>query len=307
MNYYLAPMEGITGYTYRNVYRKYFVEADKYFTPFISTHEKLGNKEKRELDPQNNIGINLIPQIMIGSVREELQLEKLITPYGYDELNINAGCPSGTVANKARGAGLLRDTDYLDELFENLFDNCTCKLSLKTRLGWSDVSEWEEIAKIIGRYPFREVIIHTRVREEFYRGKAHDEAMDIAGEYIKVPKCYNGDIYTVEDARNIQDKYPWLDAIMIGRGILQNPALIDELKGQDLSTRSERILEFMEDMFETYLVLFNSEINTLFHMKELWGYLGNSYPGHEKELKTIRKTRNITEYKLAVRRILLDK
>jgi len=285
------------------------VSADRYYTPFIPAHKKFGNKYKAEILPENNKGIDLIPQIMIGDSMELKELENLILPYGYDELNINTGCPSGTVVSKCRGAGLLRDIDHFDAFLEDLFDNKSCKLSIKTRLGWSDYSEWKKIAEVIGRYPFTEVIIHARVREEFYNGIPHIEAMQIADEYIKTPKCYNGDIYSLEDLEKINIQYPWLDEFMIGRGILTNPSLIEQIKCGDKFEQNDleinkRILAFMDDLFETYLVQFGSEINTLYHMKELWSHLGKNYPEHEKELKTIRKTKNKSEYKVAVANIL---
>lgn len=305
MQIYLAPMEGITGYTYRNVYRRHFEDADKYFTPFISTHEKLGNKVKNEIKKENNEGISLIPQIMIGSAEEAEGLCKLILPYGYNELNINAGCPSGTVVSKFRGAGLLRKPDELDRMLEKIFDSCSCRFSIKTRLGWDNIEEWDKLARIYGRYPFTEVIIHARVKTEFYSGTPHYEAMEKAHEYIHLPTCYNGDVCSVSDIDNLYGKYPWLDSVMIGRGLLQNPLLFEQIKNiTGTKSDNERIYDFMEDMFETYLAQFKSEINTLYHMKELWCHLGKSFPEHTKELKTIRKTKSVSEYKLAVRNIL---
>lgn len=298
-------MEGITGYTYRNVYCRHFENFDRYYTPFIPAHKKFGNKYKAEILPENNKGLDVVPQIMIGNSEELKELEALILPYGYEELNINAGCPSGTVVGKNRGSGLLRDASKLDSFLEDIFDNVDCELSIKTRLGWGDYSEWEELAKVIGRYPFTEVIIHARVREEFYNGKPHIEAMQIADEYIKVPKCYNGDIYAIQDVKKLQEVYPWIDRIMIGRGILSMPTLLEEIKdGFEDKTKNVRIAAFMDDLFETYLVQFGSEINTLYHMKELWSHLGKSYPNHEKALKTIRKTKSKSEYKAAVEKIL---
>lgn len=310
MKIYTAPMEGITGYTYRNVYGRHFAAADKYFTPFISAHKKFGSKVKDELEPANNAGINLVPQIMVGSVDEAVCLWNLIKEYGYDELNINAGCPSGTVVHKFRGSGLLRDTYELDCMLEKIFDACSCKLSIKTRLGWDNVDEWEEIARIYGQYPFSEVIIHARVREEFYSGSAHKEALCIAKEYISAPKCYNGDVFCAEDVIELEKEYPWLDSVMVGRGIIADPMLIEKIRNAlnggkyESGDSNKRIEAYMDDMFETYLSRFGSEINTLYHMKELWGFMAPNYSDKAKQIKAIRKTKNISEYKAAVRNIL---
>lgn len=314
MKIYLAPMEGVTGNTYRRIYGRHFENADRYFTPFISAHEKrLGKKAINELLPENNPDQNLIPQIMVGTLKEYMELERLIGCYGYNELNINAGCPSGTVVSKNRGSGLLKEWDKLDDLLEQIFDYTSQRVSIKTRLGWSDVAEWEQLAKVYGRYPLTEVIIHARVKEEYYKGSPHWECLDIAHEYIKAPIIYNGDIYTVQEAEDLIRKYPWIDGIMVGRGVLRNPLLIQELeafvgnnkeKNNEETNNNQLIFDFMSDLFNEYMSIFNSEINTLFHMKELWSHLGASYPDNSKDLKIIYKTKSVSEYKLAVKRIL---
>lgn len=303
---YMAPLEGITKYSYRNIHRKHFAEADRYFTPFISMSRKLSSKVKNDIEPSHNEGIDIIPQIMVANTFETLYLSNLLLDkYGYNHLNINAGCPSGTVVTKYRGAGLLRDHENLHSFLEELFsESRPTQYSIKLRMGYKDVSEWENISKIIGEYPFTEVIIHGRVREEFYNGTAHRECLHIAGENIKSSICYNGDIYTYEDYSELTTEFPWLEKVMIGRGILRNPGLFNEIKTKQ-PTDNKAIFAFMDELFESYLDLFRNDINTLYHIKELWFYLGQRYPEKEKDLKIIRKTKSIPEYKDAVRRILL--
>jgi len=159
------------------------------------------------------------------------------------------------------------------------------------------------------------VIIHARVREEFYSGKPHTEALETSGKYIDVPTCYNGDIFRREDANYIYDKYPELDSIMLGRGILRNPVLPEMIKNSsdtvsdskecvELNKGDRRILDFMEELFDVYKDIFKSDINTLYHMKELWSHLCMNCPDKTKEIKTIRKTKNVSEYKSAVKAIL---
>jgi len=311
MKIYLAPMEGITGYTFRNVYRKFYEDAYRYFTPFISHHMKFGSKVINEISPDNNSGIDIVPQLMIGNYEEAIGLCDLLHDYGYSEVNINIGCPSGTVVHKHRGSGLLQDPLELDSLFEELFAYLHVLISVKTRIGWSDVAEWPKLAEVIGRYPFSEVIIHGRVREEFYTGQSHRESLAIAKEYIDAPIIYNGDIYSTQDALELANEYPWIDGIMVGRGILRNPALIEQLKcsfaGKDTPENDNaRVYDFINELYEKYLELFQSEINTLYHMKEIWGFMGESYPDAEKDLKCIRKTKSVAEYKSAVNRILIQ-
>jgi len=304
MKIYMAPMEGITGYTFRNIYRQTFTDADRYFTPFISFHQKFGSKVKNEIAPENNRDMDLVPQIMITTAQDALILEQMLAQLGYNHLNINIGCPSGTVVNKQRGAGMLRDPEKLDRILDGIYEKAQGQISIKTRIGWSDPDEWEDIVKVYAKYPMSELIVHTRVREEFYSGKPHEEAMDIVEKLIHCPVIYNGDIFNVSDAEHIVDKYPWLDGIMVGRGIFKNPGLIGELKGEPAATNAQ-IYEFVTNLYDAYLEKFASEINTLYHMKEIWGFLGERFPDCEKQLKTIRKTKNCAEYQAAVRSICL--
>lgn len=302
---YLAPMEGVTGYIYRNIYRKYFPDADRYFTPFVSTHEKLGKKVINEVNPEHNLGQNLVPQIMVATAAEAVKLTNQLNVYGYKEFNLNAGCPSGTVAHKNRGAGLIKDADYFKRFLDDLFNNVEYSISIKTRLGWSDTSEWETIAKIIGNYPFTEVIVHGRVKEEYYNGSSHQESMAIAGEYIKAPLYYNGDIYSVADGKSLLATYPFLSGLMVGRGVLRNPMLIGNLQTMtDAPIDNEKVQGYLNDLLASYREIFDSDINALYHLKEIWNYLSESYPGNKKELKSIKKTKSISEYNIAVNSIL---
>ena len=172
--YYLAPLEGITTYIFRNAYHRYFYPMDKYFTPFLVPHSKKGfsAKEKREILPENNEGLYLVPQIMSNHADECLKTIEKLRVYGYKEVNLNMGCPSKTVVSKGRGAGFLafpEELDYfLDEVFERI-SNTDVKLSIKTRLGRDEPEEFFRILEIYNQYPLEELIIHPRVQKDFYK------------------------------------------------------------------------------------------------------------------------------------------
>ena len=166
----LAPMEGITTYIYRNALCKYYGGVDTYFSPFISTHEhkELNFKEKKEILPDNNIGYTLIPQVLTADADEFLYTAGQISQYGYDHINLNFGCPSGTVTAKGKGSGALVNTDKLECLLDEILSRTSLKISVKTRMGYSDYSEWERIFSIYEKFPLEELIVHARVREDFY-------------------------------------------------------------------------------------------------------------------------------------------
>ena len=169
MYYYLAPMEGITTWVFRKAYHKYFRPMDKYFTPFLvpHTHKDFNFKEKNEILPEHNAGQNLVPQILTNNAEDFVRTANALKRYGYEEVNLNLGCPSGTVVSKGRGAGFLRHIEKLDRFFDEVFSSLEMKISVKTRIGIQEPGEFEEILEVYNRYPLSELIIHPRIRQDF--------------------------------------------------------------------------------------------------------------------------------------------
>jgi len=317
MKIYLAPLEGITTYTYRKAYEQHFGGVDRYFTPFI-VNKKLGNREIQGLLPENNPNMNVIPQIMTNRAEDFLQVTKEIASYGYDTVNLNLGCPSGTVVSKKRGAGFLAYPKELDAFLSEIYEKSEVKISIKTRIGLEDEEEWENLLFIYEKYPMEELIIHPRLRTDYYKAPIRMEAFAKAVEQIKVPICYNGEINSIEDVQRIVEQFPHISRIMIGRGILRYPYLIGQIRGalqedieQENSTgqnstvlseteEKQRIRAFHDRLLEDYSKIMSGDRNTLFKMKEIWTYLGESFEGAEKCLKKIKKVNNLTDYQIAV-------
>ena len=228
---YFAPMEGICGYIFRNAFVKYYGGADKYFTPFV-TGPKLGYKEINDILPDNNLAAPLVPQILANNAEYFLAAANEIADYGYDEVNLNLGCPSGTVVSKKRGAGFLSVPDELDRFLDEIFNSAKVKISIKTRIGIDDLSEWDGLLKIFKKYPFYELIIHPRLRKELYGGTAHREAFIQAHNFINKSKTlvYNGDICTTDDFESVLKELPFTTHFMIGRGMLRNPEIFSQIR-----------------------------------------------------------------------------
>jgi len=301
MKYYLAPMEGITTYIFRKNIHKFFTPADKYFTPFVS-NTNLSSKERNEIIPEHNEGLNLVPQILANRSEDFLAMANVLGYYGYDTVNLNLGCPSGTVVARKRGSGFLGEREMLLHFLDEIFEKCPLKISVKTRIGLSDLSEWEEILKIYQRFPMDELIIHPRLQKEMYNGHVHLEAYKMAQDMIFMPLCYNGDITSVESFDEITSQIN-TDAVMIGRGILKDPFLFNRLKGQEIPDK-KRLKEFHDAMLEDYQSIMYGDTNTLYKMKDVWTFLGPGLGADEKVLKKIKKSKNIAEYKTYVREIL---
>lgn len=331
MQYYLAPMEGITTYIYRNAHARYFGGIDQYFTPFIAdkTGTSMTSRELRDILPENNAGIPLVPQVLTNNAGRFLAVSKELASYGYDTVNLNLGCPSGTVTAKKRGAGFLSIPDELDAFLYEIYAKCPLQISIKTRLGVSDLSEWDRLLEIYARYPIHELIIHTRLQQEFYTGRTHPEAYIRAIERLqtdgsvnnsrRIPLCYNGDIVSVGSIGDIltaidtaaanaslsgHDIVENLDAdrIMIGRGIIQNPALAGQL--QSISpvapAPKETWRAFHDDILEGYIKIMSGDSPVLFKIKDLWTYMSRSFTNPEKYLKKIRKANRLADYVSAV-------
>lgn len=303
MKLQLAPMEGITSYIYRNALNKYYGGIDTYFTPFISTHKdkELNFKEKKEINPENNKGYRLVPQILTSSAEEFLYTSKEIAAYGYDEVNLNFGCPSGTVTTKAKGAGALQDVENLERLLDGIFEKTDLKISIKTRMGYSDVDQFENILAVYSKYPLTELIIHARVREDFYNGSARlDELVNILGTGTKMLTnyIYNGDVNSVSDYKRVCEKLPEFSGVMLGRGIIAKPWLANDIK-EDIETSAvdlSRFKAFNHELVNGYNEIMPGEKNTLFKVKELWTYMIHVFDEDKKLLKAVKKCNSLREY-----------
>ena len=307
MKYYLAPMEGITGYIYRNSYEKFFHNIDKYFTPFIvpNTSKSLKTKELRDILPENNNKMNIVPQILTNDSDGFIVTCKKLKELGYEEVNLNLGCPAGTVVSKNRGSGFLAKRDELDRFLDEIFKINDMRISVKTRIGKDSPEEFYELIKIYNKYEMEELIIHPRTREDFYGNTPNLEVFKDALELSKNTICYNGDIFTTDSYNKIIQEFPNLNKVMIGRGLLANPGLINEIENKN--TIDKKVLrDFHDEVLNNYLELYKDEKNTMFKMKELWGYMIYIFSDNKKYAKKIKKSQKINDYKAVVSSLFLE-
>ena len=336
MRYYMAPLEEVTGYVFRNAYHAHFYPFDKYFAPFVAAKEQKGRlfnyKERNDILPENNRGIILIPQILTNNSEAFIRTARGMREYGYEEINLNLGCPSKTVVNGGRGSGFLQDREGLRKFLDKIFEQLDMKISIKTRLGRYEPEEIGPLMEIFNDYPLEELIIHPRVQKDFYKNQPNLGAFHDAVEESKIPLCYNGDIFTPESYEEMKREFPQVDTFMLGRGILMNPALLDlirmrektdvkkttdidvtEWKKEETSRKMQsadrykkEIHAFLEQIKCDYLEVGMGEKNTLFKLKELWAYMGQNAPEAKKALKRIRKSQSMADYDSASREALED-
>lgn len=305
MKYYLAPLEGITTCAYRKVYHKYYLAMDKYFTPFLSPHNKRGfsTKEKRELYPEYNEGMYVVPQILTNHAMDCLDTMRKLEELGYREVNLNLGCPSKTVVSKNKGSGFLAYPEELDRFLEEIFEHTDLKVSVKTRIGKESVEEFPKLLEIYNKYPLEELIIHPRTQVEFYKYSPHVDVFAYATEKSEHSLCYNGDVFSVENEQKIREQFPAIEAIMIGRGIISQPWLLETIK-EGATLDKQKFQEFHDELLNTYLAMNYGEKPALFKMKELWAFTKADSKEMEKALKKIRKSEKLSTYNCAMKEVL---
>lgn len=301
---YFAPMEGITDHIFRRIHHRYFGGADKYYTPFFSpTNDgRFPPRNMRDFDVEVNRNIPVVPQLLTKHGADFLWAARVLADLGYSEINLNLGCPSGTVTAKGKGSGLLSDLKGLDRLLEEIFAAPPTAISVKTRLGRSDPEEFPQLLEIFNRCPISELTVHCRVGADFYRKPARPEAFGLALNGSRALVCYNGDLTTLERVRAFQETYPAVPAIMLGRGAVADPALIRRLKGGAAVDR-ETLQKYTEELFEAYSSAFGSPKSALGRMKEIWFYQICLFEGMEKYEKRLKKTASPEEYRDLTARI----
>lgn len=299
MKLYFAPLEGITTYTFRNVHYEMFGGCDEYFAPFITPtdNEKLSIKNLRDILPENN-KCKLRVQCLASSETAFVTFAEKMMSYGYDDVNLNLGCPSGTVVKKFRGSGALKDLERLDAFLEYVFTHAKTKISIKTRTGFFSHDEFDALLKIYSKYPLSELIVHPRIREEYYRLPVNMESFSKATSY-DFSLCYNGDINSVSDVRKIASAYPSVSSVMIGRGAIRNPAIFREINGGKPLCTAE-LIAFSKELEKRYFSILNSDVYTLHKLKEIWLYAIENFPMEKKILKAVKKSNNLSELNSAI-------
>ena len=294
MRYYFAPMEGLTDSIYRRLHHKHFGGVDRYYMPFLSPtmHKTLSPRESRELPVASSEAFVAVPQILTKVGEDFLWAAEQCALRGYDEVNLNLGCPSGTVTAKGKGSGMLRDPDGLDRFLDEIFAASPLPISVKTRIGFESPEEFVKLLEIYNRYPIKELTIHPRTRKQFYDGKLHMDRYEYAVNNSKNPLCFNGELASDAHIFCFIREFPDTQAVMIGRGLIANPGMLTPE-----GTTNEKLEEFMDDLLVHYTEAFGSVRNAMFRLKENWGLILPRFEGSEKLGKQLRKATDVQEYK----------
>lgn len=305
---YMAPMEGITNYIYRNAYHSFYHPMDKYFTPFISAkpNKRLSSKEIKEVSPQTNQGLKVVPQILTNNPQDFIETANLFKEeYGHREVNLNLGCPSPTVTAKGKGSGFLGEPEKLDRFLDTVFTKLDMDISIKTRIGTHYDEDWDRLLDIYSKYPLKELIIHPRIQADQYRNIPRYEAFRKAQNHLSVPLCYNGDLFTINDYGKLIEILPDTSVFMFGRGLIANPGLLSQLRDHVKPAKST-LKAFHDRLYHDYRETMSGDRNVLFRMKELWSFMAPSFTSYEKYAKKIKKAQRLADYEIAVANLFAE-
>lgn len=307
MRVYAAPLEGITGYVFRNAFNSCFGCVDKYFIPFINPnqHGHLSSRERQDVLPENNQGMYAVPQILTNCGEDFLRTAKKLSQHGYKEINLNLGCPSKTVVTKGRGSGFLAFPEELDRFLDEIFSKTELEISIKTRIGKEQPEEFQKILEIYNQYPMKELIIHPRVQQDFYKNHPNLDVFAAALENSKNPVCYNGDLFSCAEYETFTEQFPNVDTVMIGRGLLMNPGLTRQIKTGKKLQKSE-LKAYHDQVYLGYQNVLSGDKTILFKMKEFWGFLAPTFTQYEKYVKKIKKSERLYVYEAAVEALFAE-
>ncbi|MCI6688949.1 MAG: tRNA-dihydrouridine synthase family protein [Clostridiaceae bacterium] len=306
VKYYMAPLESVTTWIYRQAHAKIYGRLDKYFIPFLEPHEKrdFKTRELQEILPEHNENIYAVPQILTNRSEGFIKLAKALKDWGYEEVNLNLGCPSKTVVTKGKGSGFLAKPEELERFLTEIFDALSgeVKISVKTRIGKEDPEEFPALLELFNKYPMEELIIHPRVQKDGYGNVPRLELYELAEKQSVNPLCYNGDLYTREQIRNFAERFPGTERLMFGRGFLRDPGLLYN-EGKDSKDIFEKFWAFHDLVYEGYQERNMGDRNVLFKMKELWSYQVYQFSEPERLFKTFKKVQDCNEYEQMIRNL----
>ena len=295
---YAAPLEGVTGFVWRSAHREVFGGADRYYAPFFSPDQNLHlqAKDLRELSQGES---DLVPQVLVNRADYFIWAAKELRAMGYREIDLNLGCPSGTVVAKHKGSGLLREPEALDALLDGIFSALPdAEISLKTRIGLRDVSEWPALLAVFEKYPVSRLIVHPRLQAQGYAGTADRALFLQTMARSALPLVYNGDVLTPEDSA-----FSYGCGVMAGRGLVRDPALFRHQRGGLPADRRE-LERFHDLLLQGYEAYMPGEQPLVHRMRELWTYLSGAFRDTDAAMKQMHKAKRLSDYQAAAGAIL---
>jgi tRNA-dihydrouridine synthase B len=300
----LAPLRGITTYTYRNVFKENFGGIDDAISPFISTTKdrKVSIKLVKDILPKNNVnGYPLVPQILGNNAEDLIPFVEKIKELGYSEINWNLGCPAPMVTKKIKGSGLLPRPDIVENYLKVLSSIEGIDYTVKVRAGLEKNDDIFKLLPLFEEYNCKEITVHPRTGFQLYRGEADRDIFEKVYNSTSLPLIFNGDIFSIEDYKIVTSRFPDIIGVMLGRGVLINPFLPAQIKGDSIPDSPNKLIySFMQTLFDEYSKVLYGDFQIMGKMKELWKYMEFSFPEAKRDIKKILKTTSVPKYQKRV-------
>jgi len=295
----LAPLQGYTDFIFRNVYNRHYTGIDIAVSPFISlVHGEKGiPRIARDVLPENNHSMPVIPQILGNSPKHFIKMAEFIYKWGYKQINWNMGCPVKNVTRKKRGSGLLPFPELVREILEKVIPNIPQSLSVKIRLGLNKTDEIYQLIPVLNDFPLDNIIIHPRIGNQMYEGDIYHDVLKKCLPLIKHEIIYNGDIFSLADYQEIKNKYPTIKKWMIGRGVFYNPLLPAFIKGTPVpivEKNDEHFLSFLLDLYKELQIFINND-RVIFKIKDLWKLFSKRFSEPDKVFNKIAHANTMEE------------
>lgn len=305
MPIHFAPLQGYTDDAYRRIHHQLIGGICTYYTPFVRMEAGgVRSKDMRDIRPEFNEGVPVVPQIILKSMKEFEYLVGIVEEKGYTRIDLNLGCPFPMQAKHGRGSGLLAHTDIIADMAQSIASKKHLQFSVKMRLGWENADEWRPVLDILNETSLQQITLHPRIGTQQYKGALDMQAFEACYHACKHPLVYNGDITSVADIHRIGQAYPQLAGIMIGRGLLARPSLAIEYasgKEQTWEERRDTLLEMHRQLQAHYEPILNSEAQLHNKLRTFWEYMENELG--RKPYKKIMKSGNLRNYLKAVREL----
>jgi len=306
-----SPLQGFTDFRFRNAFHKFFGGIDTFYAPYIRLNGKLVIKPsyERDLLPENNVGLELIPQIITNDAEEFLFVANYVQQLGYKELNWNLGCPYPMVTKCGMGSGLINDAEKINNILHKVHSESDITVSMKMRLGYDNSNEILNTLPILDTYPLKNIAIHARIGKQLYKGGVNLDAFQECINNTKHTLYYNGDITSVTKFNELQQRFPKIDNWMIGRGLISDPFLPSMIKNNTYNypeNKLEVFSAFHDTLYEGYSESLSGASHLLLKMLHLWEYFATQFSNPRKTLKKIKKAKSIKAYNQAVNDILTN-
>lgn len=302
----LAPLQSFTDFRFRRAFFNHFSGVDKCYAPYIrlTNDKEIKKAQQRDILRENNTRMEVMPQLMVNNISDFLLVADYVQSLEYKEINWNMGCPYPMVAKRNLGAGMLNNPEDIDRLLDQVFTQSTIKLGLKMRMGYESTEEILKVIPILNKYPITELIIHARFAKQLYKPSVDLNRFEECIAISKTPLTYNGDINSFDDFTRLKSRFPQVTNWMIGRGVVSDPFLPEQIKNHNPDYPTDRwqtFEAFHDDLFQDYASVLQGDRQIVLKMLSFWEYFSQAFPNPHKTFKRIKKAKSLAAFEEAVK------